>query len=1368
MNFPATALSGCKGQTLETTELESEGPLTETQRGIWYACNAHGNQSLYLTAQAIVLCGVDIDRLAGAIRQACSETEVFNYIFDRVHPLCKPAHPAPAANIRIFHPDDLTLPDTEDGLMALRAWMSKDICINSGPLHAHYIYSLWGKRCLWVCAVHHIAFDNYSYALLIKRVLEIYASVENEDRASSRYHRKLSELAEEELRYKLSEDFNRSRRYWGDQCLDQYAPVYLFERNAYPLTEIVLSEELQLEAPDAELILSGINGDSTAFPEILLAAIASYFARINNSDKILFGFGMMGRLGSVAAELPSSHVNILPLTVSLCLGQSCRSLRENIREKLLKLRKHQKYRGEWIARDYGKTAIDNPLCLIDVHLIPMAQLPESQNITLESVRQLITGPVRDSRLFIQFAFEQKRISLRLEAAAPASRKELCAHLGRLASWIGTVARHDAEEVYALSMILPEEQCLLERWNSTAQDQPESDIATLFEAQVAATPNKIALIFENKQITYHDLNRRADRFARKIQQIIPSPQSAIAIAMDRSIELEVALLAIFKIGAAYMPIPDDYPEERVCTMCHDAQIDVAITHSHRQAQIPRKIKLIMADTELDVSASDGKAIEPLVSYRRATNIAYVIFTSGTTGKPKGVLVEQRALVNRILWMQHAYPISTGDKVLQKTPYGFDVSVWELFWPIITGSTLVMGEPGIHLSPQKLLSVIERDRVTVIHFVPSMLDLFVEYLSGNLNGHTELPLAAPSSCADDSQQKRMAAAASSLTRIFCSGEALAPETIHRTHQNLAAEIVNLYGPTEAAIDVTHKAIPRRGEPLRTVPLGRPIWNTKIHVLDGALHPLPIGVSGEICIEGLCLAKGYAGNPELTSNRFIFRNGCRLYRTGDVGRWNYDGEIEYRGRMDRQVKLRGLRIELGEIESVISEDNEVVRACAEVLSGSIVAFIVIASKARKHSQQIVDRIKKACWRKLAQYMVPRDVICVDAFPYTSNGKLDRRELSRFLASRHSFSESTRSESLLEYMLCKFFEELLGVGKISPTDNFFELGGDSLRAIKLALMIQEHTGWEISIANIFSSPTPRLLAENGGNSSVDDGLGTKIILRPSPNSSHFVPALFCIHPAGGIAWCFAKLAKFLQSPCEIVGIQAEGLRNPNAAAKSMGQIARDYAEVIISHQKNGPYRLLGWSVGGMIAHAVACKLQEQGHRVELLALMDSYPSDLWAFLSDIPLNPQEEESLALAALLYIAGISLPGSDSAVGASIFLSPIRQITNQEAIALLREHDSPLSTLDDDVLRNLVKVVVNSRRIVSSAKHDMFDGDMLFFTAAHPRVETWLDHSAWQRYLAGTLTNIDIDCDHPSLARQGAMREIAAGIDTYLKSNLQRT
>lgn len=1343
------------------------GPLTEAQRGIWYACNAHGDQTLYLTAQAIELQNADIDQLVEAIRHTGSEIEAFGHVFDLARPHSIPSPSPLAPNIRILQEGAARLPDTADGLSTLRSWMREDICMSNGPLHAHYIYPLGPEHCLWVCAVHHIAFDAYAHAMFVNRVLKAYDSQMGKQRSPVHHRWEISDLVGEERLYRQSGSPEHSRQYWRDKRLDGYVPARLFERSAYPLTAETITAESSLDDSDVELLFSGLEGHA-AFSDTLLAAVCSYFSRINDSQDILFGFGMMGRLDSVAAGLPVTHANILPLAVSLRPGQSCDALQKTLGEELSALRKHQKYRGEWIARDYGRTANDNPLHLIEVHLVPMARLPAADSVKVESMTPLITGPVRDSRLFIYHAFEQRRIVLRLEAAAPASQDELRAHLRRLAAWIGTVARNDAEEIRALPLITAGERRILERWNSTVQALPETDIASLFEAQVAATPDKVALMFKNVSLTYRELDGRADRFAREIRRIIPAPRSVVAVAMDRSIELEVVLLALFKLGAAYMPVPADYPEERVRAMCHDAQVGIAIVHPHRRAQIPKEARPIVADAGLGTDPSENEATGAPGSHRHATNPAYVIFTSGSTGRPKGVLVEQRALVNRILWMQHAYPLGEADRVLQKTPYGFDVSVWELFWPLIAGSTLVMAEPDIHLQPPKLLSLIERERITVTHFVPSMLDLFVEYIRAGSDEQVEPPPAALTPGASRAHTGSRAAAASSLKRIFCSGEALTPETAQHAHRHLAAEIINLYGPTEAAIDVTHWAVPRQPELLQAVPLGRPIWNTKIHILDDALAPRPIGVPGEICIEGICLARGYAGRPELTAERFVSRDGRRLYRTGDVGRWNHRGEIEYLGRMDRQVKLRGLRIELGEIESVIAEDDDVIRAVAEVLDGTtIVAFIIVAPKAERHSQAVVDRIKNACRRKLPQYMLPRDVICVESFPYTANGKLDRRGLSALLSVKHLASEPSCSRTLLEHTLCQLFAEVLGVEKAAPADSFFDLGGDSLGAIKLAVAIQERIGWEVSIASVFSSPTPRLLAEAGGNSFADDGLGPSIVLRPPQNTPQFIPTLFCIHPAGGIAWCYAQLAKFLRSPCEIVGIQAEGLRNPDAAAKSMEQIAQDYAEIVTSHQKNGPYRLLGWSVGGMVAHAVACELQKQGHRVELLALMDSYPSDLWAFLADRPLTAQEEESLALAALLFIAGISPPGCD-AKGSSIFTSPMAPILRKDAIALLRAHDDPLASLDDDVLCNLVQVVVNSRRIVSTAKHPTFDGDMLFFTAANPRAETWLDRSAWQGYLTGVLTNVDIDCDHFGLAREKAMQAISAGVDIYLEQHVQKT
>ncbi|HVR95586.1 MAG TPA: amino acid adenylation domain-containing protein, partial [Thermoanaerobaculia bacterium] len=474
--------------------------------------------------------------------------------------------------------------------------------------------------------------------------------------------------------------------------------------------------------------------------------------------------------------------------------------------------------------------------------------------------------------------------------------------------------------------------LLWEWNDTAVEYAGADrcLHELVEEQVERTPHRLAVEIEGQSLTYRELSRRANQLARHLQRLGIEPEMPVGIRAERSLELVVGLLGILKAGGAYVPLDPEYPQERLDYMVEDSGATVVLTD-----------RLLRASRD-----EDGEPPEVRAS---PDNLAYVIYTSGSTGKPKGAMNTHRGIANRLLWMQDAYRLDGADVVLQKTPASFDVSVWEFFWPLMTGATLALARPGGHRDGSYLVERIAEAGVTTLHFVPSMLRAFLE--------------------TPGLERCR------SVRQVMASGEALTPDLEEKFFSLLDCELHNLYGPTEAAVDVTFWPCTGEGE---SVPIGRPIANTRIHLLDGALEPVPVGVAGELYIGGVNLARGYAGRPALTAERFIASPtgfGERLYRTGDLARYRPDGAIEYLGRVDHQVKIRGLRIELGEIEAALGQHPGVVQAVVIVLNDRLVAYLVGETVA-------ASDLRTFLLRSLPEYMVPAVYVPLPAFPLTPSG--------------------------------------------------------------------------------------------------------------------------------------------------------------------------------------------------------------------------------------------------------------------------------------------------------------------------------------------------------------------------------------------------
>ncbi|RMJ30018.1 non-ribosomal peptide synthase/polyketide synthase [Pseudomonas aeruginosa] len=591
---------------------------------------------------------------------------------------------------------------------------------------------------------------------------------------------------------------------------------------------------------------------------------------------------------------------------------------------------------------------------------------------------------------------------------------------------------DAEERYQL----------LEGWNATAAQYPlQRGVHRLFEEQVERTPTAPALAFGEERLDYAELNRRANRLAHALIERGIGADRLVGVAMERSIEMVVALMAILKAGGAYVPVGPEYPEERQAYMLEDSGVQLLLSQSHLKlplAQGVQRIDLDQADAWLENHAENNPGVE-----LNGENLAYVIYTSGSTGKPKGAGNRHSALSNRLCWMQQAYGLGVGDTVLQKTPFSFDVSVWEFFWPLMSGARLVVAAPGDHRDPAKLVELINREGVDTLHFVPSMLQAFL--------------------------QDEDVVSCTSLKRIVCSGEALPADAQQQVFAKLPqAGLYNLYGPTEAAIDVTHWTCMEEGKD--AVPIGRPIANLACYILDGNLEPVPVGVLGELYLAGRGLARGYHQRPGLTAERFVaspFVAGERMYRTGDLARYRADGVIEYAGRIDHQVKLRGLRIELGEIEARLLEHPWVREAAVLAVDGrQLVGYVVLESEGGDWREALAAHLATS----LPEYMVPAQWLALERMPLSPNGKLDRKALP---APEVSVAQAGYSapRNAVERTLAEIWQDLLGVERVGLDDNFFSLGGDSIVSIQVVSRARQ-AGLQLSPRDLFQHQSIRSLA--------------------------------------------------------------------------------------------------------------------------------------------------------------------------------------------------------------------------------------------------------------------------------------------------------
>ena len=727
----------------------------------------------------------------------------------------------------------------------------------------------------------------------------------------------------------------------------------------------------------------------------------------------------------------------------------------------------------------------------------------------------------------------------------------------------------------LRVLTPEEQeTILGKWNATEAEFPrELVVHELFEEQARQTPETTAVLFEDASLSYAELNLRANRLAHYLRELGVGPDARVAICADRSLEMVVALLAILKAGGAYVPLDPSHPAERLGYMLEDSAPVVLLT----QGDLIEIFSGLATNLPvIDLAATSSWGDQPATNPDRASldltpeHLAYVIYTSGSTGQPKGVMVKHGGVVNRLVWMQRAYRLSPADAVLQKTPFSFDVSVWEFFWTLSTGARLVIARPEGHKNPAYLWDAIRRNRITTAHFVPSMLQVFLEQAQ------------TPES--------------STLMRVFSSGEALSAALVRRFQERLPGSVLyNLYGPTEATVDATAWTCPAN-MPGEVVPIGRPIANTRIYILDANRRPVPMGVAGELYIGGVQVARGYLNRPALTAERFLAdpfasQAGARMYRTGDLGRWLPDGNIDYLGRNDFQVKVRGFRIELGEIEARLTKHpgvGDAVVIAREDTPGDtrLVAYYTSAANEAESGDLGAEALRSHISSTLPEYMVPAAYVRLDSLPLTSNGKLDRKALPPPTPSslQKGFDPPVTEG---EKRLAKIWAETLGIDHVSRGDNFVGLGGHSLLLVRLFARINKEFKSDLPITTIFDAQTLSALAK---------------VLQDKVRISSLVP----VQISGTKPPLFVAHSYLLYHALSgALGIDQPfyGLRElPDDENESIEERALRYVADMRRVQPNGPYRIAAWCAGGALAAEIARQVILAGEEVALLALFDSW----------------------------------------------------------------------------------------------------------------------------------------------------------------------
>ena len=868
-------------------------------------------------------------------------------------------------------------------------------------------------------------------------------------------------------------------------------------------------------------------------------------------------------------------------------------------------------------------------------------------------------------------------------------------------------------------VLPpaERQKILCDWNDTARVIPAATLPELFASQVARTPDAVAAVFEDARLSYGELDARASQLAHHLRALGVGPEVVVGLCIERSLEMLIGLLGILKAGGAYLPLDPDYPRERLAFMLADAAAPVLVTRAALRAQLPshdariggaRSDEAHIVCLDADWPAIARQPTTPPRSGLTPQNAAYVIYTSGSSGTPKGVIVDHASLTNKILTLGPEFGAGPGFRIALLSSPAFDPSIEQMALPLAHGASIVVISDTIRESPEGFWGYVRHKGVDLLNCTPSLLESLIS--------------SAPDGV--------------SLRHLVLGGEPFMIELRRKisTHLNVA-NITNLYGPTETTIDAVGFTV-EEDQPGPYIPIGRPLPNYRAYVLNAELEPVAVGECGELYISGAGLARGYLGQAGLTAERFAAdpygTAGSRMYRTGDLARWRADGVLEFLGRADAQVKVRGFRIEPGEIEAALVRHGSVAQAAVIARadggrSERLVGYVVAAAGQLPVARELRAHLAET----LPEHMVPSAFVMLDRLPLTPNGKLDRRALP---APEYSALAGWRlPRTPQEELLCALFAEVLGVERVGIEDNFFALGGHSLLATRLISRIRSTLGAEIAIRSLFEAPTVEALAQRL-NANRPDQSPLEVLLPLRPSGS--LRPLFCMHPGGGMSWSYSGLMRHLPAERPIYGLQARGIMQPQMAPHTLDEMAADYLALIRKVQPAGPYNLLGWSFGGLVAHAIATRLQDQGETVALLAVLDSYPIDGPGVpAGDTELDDEKLLADQLRALGYYRGEE---------------PL-QISG--ALDILRKAGDILSNLEEHQVAAVIQVLKKNTRLALNFRPQQFAGDMLFFAAtrgeAPPEVERWTP------YVSGKIVVHEVDCEHVHMMKPDALAKIGA-------------
>lgn len=1257
---------------------------------------------------------------------------------------------------------------------------------------------------LWVYhSFSHVVADGFAAFNGLSRVAAIYRALSAGQPVPPTRRMSLQQLLDADEAASATRDEDLA--FWQASGALEQEDTSLAGRTASPSARAV-RRSFSIDPQAQQALLDAAKHYGVSWPVLATAAVGSYLARVGGYPQASFGVPQMNRmfartlpeatraLGAASAQTGCTAVNVLPVQVA-ATGPIAESL-YSVKEQYARNAEHPLARQEDLER-IARHA-QSRLFGAQINVVPFdAVLPLAAPSRGESgaaaptarIHNISAGPVADATFTLRgMPGRGNSISCEIDMnPALYTAEELEHHAARLSEWLpayAAQAQRDGASLNNLGLATEAELATLRELTAPARTEHPLEYKTLlgrFREAVAAHPQALAVLDSapapgevltpeserayafDRALTYAELDERARALAAQLLDWGVRPSDAVGLRVHRGAEQYVALYALLYAGATYVPVLPDLPAERVGVMMEDAECSLLLhgpglqplSAEELNPQDPARHVNLPQHTLPLLSTDDptrAPAAEELPGVKTGLDEdAYVLFTSGSTGRPKGVAISHRSIDNRLRWQQHQIPVGEGDRVLHKTPISFDVHVWELYWPLAEGAAVVIAAPEGHRDPAYLARVIAEQSVTAVHFVPTML-------SALTSSPAARRILTEAGFGHDREQP--------LRYVVCSGEALQKDQVQAAGEVLGVYPLNLYGPTEAAVDVTFwetSSDPQR----ESVPIGEPVWNTGTLILDPTGHPVPVGVTGELHLSGVQMARGYKNNPQATAAAFVEQapagalallNGesQRLYRTGDLACWEIlsDGRavIGYRGRTDYQIKVRGQRLELGDIEMALAAVEGVSASVALLYRGlrepALAAVLEVGDVPAERAEQLVEAAREHCAQVLPDYMVPTLWHTLPALPVSPSGKADRKLLASLDLTPQT-SDTEGPHGLLEQQLCSIIAGVLGRERFGVDEDFFASGGHSLAALEVIAAVEEQLGLSVSIGALFAHPTVQALAASiAGERGEGAEFAPVLPLREHvvtqreqpvvPDTTEAPAPLFILPPAGGLGWCYAGYLSHLPAQQGVYALQSEAFSDPQAGfASSLQEMAEGYLKLIEKTlaERSLPRRfaLMGWSVGGTAAVQVAALAQAAGAQVERVILLDAYPSEQW---QGVP-APDEQESFR--ALLRMGGLPEPAVDE------------QLDLPGTLERLQRAGSAMGYLPEEKLGVCLGSMRASAALMRGAEQAFFDGDVLLVGVPHED-QPYLDAAGWSAH-ASSFRSVLLEGTHPDLVNPARLAEV---------------